>query len=189
MSYPSGSRFILAGVVLLLAVGWIGLIEWGVSAGLIHHGVKIGRVDLSGLSFDEAAGVLAQEGRVIRNQWLRVQVPPAEPACFKVKHLGWVAHPALAAKAAMAVGRSGSPINRVQQRLKAWTGGVQLEWPGSVSITKLAQRLPSAAGNVAGDPEALAQAVERFIEAGTAPAPHDVRVVVRGNPRAARGLC
>ena len=111
------------GMLLFILFALITLVAFNIShAGEIYPGVSIAGVDLSGLSRDEAAALLAvkltypQTGKIVFQDTERVQV--ARPS-----DLGLILDVQTSAQAAFSLGRSGNPISRQIDKLVAWYSG------------------------------------------------------------------
>jgi len=111
------------GMLLFILFAMILMVAFNIShAGEIYPGVSIAGVDLSGLSRDEAAALLAvkltypQTGKIVFQDTERVQV--ARPS-----DLGLILDVQTSAQAAFSLGRSGNPISRQIDKLVAWYSG------------------------------------------------------------------
>lgn len=114
------------GFALFLTFSLALLLGSGLSyAGKIYPGVSVAGIDLSGLTEEEAAVLLAA----------RIAYPQTGKIVFQYQEQIWVARPQelglsmnveANARAAYQVGRSGNPFKRLAQRLVAWHSGENL---------------------------------------------------------------
>lgn len=131
-SYAVIGLVAVAGLLVYLTI-----IDLGVSAGRIHHGVSVQGIDVGGLTETEAASVLRRSGRERRG--IRVYFGRAglRRLSFTPKEIGWWPHAEATAAAAMQVGREGSPLEAVFERVRGWLGGVAIGWIGSPRVGKV----------------------------------------------------
>jgi hypothetical protein len=107
------------------------IVDLGISAGRIHHGVSVQGIDLGGLTEDEAERVLEKRALSLRERTVRFGREGLPLLRFVPKDLRWRPRYRLTAQAAMEVGREDSPFGAVWDRLRGWFGGVPIEWEGS----------------------------------------------------------
>lgn len=123
------------------ALAFIAIVELGVNAGRIHYGVRVGGVSVGGMTQIEAAKALARARRddPLKN---RMKSTPVVFTRGKLKlsvvpgRVGWLARPALTADRAVQVGRQ-DLWTSIDQRTRAWLGGVKIPWTGVPSSTKI----------------------------------------------------
>lgn len=123
-------------VVLALAVGLVGL-ESATAAGRIRHGVKVGDVELSGLTPAAATARLRAAAGSILARPLEVAVGKASTSLSRGE-AGVELDVGATVAAAMAVGRHGLLDG---DRLTAWTRGVQVPWRARVNDARLSRLL------------------------------------------------
>ncbi|MGH2748060.1 MAG: hypothetical protein ACRDKB_09075 [Actinomycetota bacterium] len=141
----------LVGVITLLV-----LVDLGISAGRIHHGVFVDRIDVGGMTEVEAARTLRVAARAYRREPLVLITEgltyPTLPA-----RVGWEPRPAETASRAMRVGRTDLPLGALADRLEAWIGKVVVEWVGGIDPVKLGRVVDDVERRVA----ALGTAIDR----------------------------
>jgi hypothetical protein len=127
-------RASVGGRLLLLpavagALVWAVIVDLGVSAGRIHHGVSVAGVDVGGLTESQAAAALSRRVRLLLSEpvvftaaGLEVEM---EPAC-----VAWRPKADRSAAQAMRVGRDHAPLGAFRDRWRGWFGGVRLRWFG-----------------------------------------------------------
>ena len=125
----------LVGIVLYLVV-----LDLGLNAGRIHHGVHVRYIDLGGLTRDEAADVLEEEGRrlaeapvILTREGMSCNFAPAE--------LGWEPRPSETAVAAYRVGRGVDWLAALGNRIKAWAAGATIDWNDRLDRDAVAELL------------------------------------------------
>ena len=112
----------LAGIVLYLVV-----LDLGLNAGRIHHGVHVRYLDVGGLTKDQAADVLEEESR--RLSEAPVILTREGMSCnFAPTELGWDPRPSDTAVAAYRVGRGVDWLSALGNRIKAWVAGATIDW-------------------------------------------------------------
>jgi hypothetical protein len=115
-----------AGVVGLLA--YLAIVELGVNAGLVHRGVKVGHIDVGGLSQAEAAEKIAEVGEEIRATPIRLAIEGVATIFVYPRDLGWKPRAVHKAEAAMAIGREGGLPAAASDRVSAWFGDHRIAW-------------------------------------------------------------
>jgi hypothetical protein len=124
---------VLGGLVAL--VGFLVVVDLGVNAGRIHYGVSVEKVDVGGLTAPEAVALLTERGAELK-QAFEFSAPGV--SCTVVpQQLGWGPQPSDTMRAALAVGRAHAPFGALVDRIKAWAGGVKVEWAGAVNPHKV----------------------------------------------------
>lgn len=118
---------VAVGVVIGLFV-YLLLLELGVNAGRIHYGVSVGGFDVGGLTMVEAAGELAERGEELRYEPV-IFTHEGFDCRFTPDELGWTPRQTTTAQLALEVGRADAPFGALADRLRAWFGGVDVEWP------------------------------------------------------------
>lgn len=116
-------------VGLIGALGYVLLVDLGVSAGRIHHGVTVAGVDLGGLTASEAVTRLQQRAREIKDAPIVLTGGGMELSLFPTE-LEWRPRPDRSAARAMRVGRDDAPFGALVDRTRAWFGGIDLDWAG-----------------------------------------------------------
>jgi hypothetical protein len=144
MSASRGARFYLFSMALVGVLVYLPIIDLGVSAGRIHHGVSVAGVDVGGLTEEEAVDRLRRRIELLRSEpvvffgpeGLSVQLHPAT--------IGWYPFVARSARAAMRIGRDGAPLGALHDRWRGWFGGVKLRWvsrPNSKTVREFVDRV------------------------------------------------
>jgi hypothetical protein len=135
MSLPLLTRVVVVLGVVVGLLAYAVVVDLGVSAGRIHHGVSLnGEVDLGGLSAAEAFDLLHDlkddligEPIVFSTEGLTLitcaRGCPPNGLGFRFDVPGTV-------KAAMDVGRSGGPLVALGRRAGAWLWGERITWAG-----------------------------------------------------------
>lgn len=134
------SRASRAVIVLVAVVGllvYLAIIDLGVSAGRIHHGVSVQGIDVGGLTETEAVRVLESNGRKRRETRLYFGREGLRRLSFTPKEIGWWPRAELTAASAMEIGREGSPFQAVLDRARGWLGGVAIGWTGTPRAGKV----------------------------------------------------
>ncbi|MBA3629932.1 MAG: hypothetical protein H0W55_09720 [Actinobacteria bacterium] len=134
------SRASRAVIVLVAVVGllvYLAIIDLGVSAGRIHHGVSVQGIDVGGLTETEAVRVLESNGRKRRETRLYFGREGLRRLSFTPKEIGWWPRAEVTAASAMEIGREGSPIQAVLDRARGWLGGVAIGWTGAPRAGKV----------------------------------------------------
>ena len=136
------AKSLLAMAVLLCALMFGIVVDFGVNAGVVHHGVTISGLDVGGLTLDETRSALNDHRRRMRQSEVCFSGHGFED-CFLPQDVGWFPTGVeinQSALEAFEVGRSGGPLVALGERLRAWTRGVDLFWPPSARpamVTKL----------------------------------------------------
>lgn len=135
MSLPASTRALIALGIVAGLLAYAVVVDLGVSAGRIHHGVSLnGEVDLGGLTAAEAFDVLHPLKEELRGEPIVFSVEgltlitcargcPPNGLGFRFDLPGTV-------QAAMDVGRSGGPLVALGQRAGAWLWGERVSWAG-----------------------------------------------------------
>lgn len=166
-------RPVLAAVVTLAVTGIVlGGLELYLG-GRVHWGVTAGGVPLGGLPFAEAAAVIE---RGAADAAARVVLVRAGELSLRssLRDLGWTSDAGATLGAVVAVGRQGSPFERLTERWTALTTGHEVRLASTFSQTRLRARLESIARPLARE----AQNARLILKAG--------RYVVRADRPGAR---
>ncbi|HYZ47102.1 MAG TPA: hypothetical protein VE712_05495 [Actinomycetota bacterium] len=116
-------------VGVVACVLYLVVVDVGISAGRIHHGVSVDGIELGGLTAAEA------EAR-LRSRAVELKEAPVDLVGHGLDRsvlptdLGWRPRPDRTARSAMQLGRAGGPWSALWDRLRAWVGGVSLPWAG-----------------------------------------------------------
>jgi hypothetical protein len=144
-------------VTLVGVLTYLVIVELGISAGRVHHGVSVDGVSVGGLSEVEARARLRE--RALELQAAPVMLTghgldrPMWPAW-----VSWQARPARTVARAMRVGREGAPLGALWDRLRAWFVGVEVKWAAKPS----AQEMKGLVGEIHREGRGLGVRVDRF---------------------------
>lgn len=126
----TSTRLALTALALVGSIGFLLILEFGVSAGRVHHGVTVDGFDVSGLTLNdlqdslfEKAHALEDEPVCFSHDAIRLCIDPAD--------VGWRMSPRETAQQAFDVGRAGFPLGAINERATAWLGGVDVPWEGT----------------------------------------------------------
>jgi hypothetical protein len=122
----------LAGVGALV---YLFVAELGISAGRIHHGVSVSGVDVGGLTEAEAVSRLQRRARLLENEALVVRGGGIERSLLP-RDISWRPRVERSAARALRVGREGGLMSALGDRLRAWLGGIDIEWPAKAGDGK-----------------------------------------------------
>lgn len=130
MAISRGSKIVVA-VGAVLGLSFFALVvELGVNAGVIHHGVSINDIDVGGKTEEEVVDelqrrvdVLSDEAILFTAEFLDFEFYPED--------IGWRPRVVETAAKAMRIGRDDAPFGALADRFRAWFGGVTLYWTGS----------------------------------------------------------
>ena len=112
-----------------MVLGYLIVVDLGISAGRIHHGVTVQEVDLGGLTRTEAVVRLRARTRELKKEPVQLVGHGLDRSLLPTE-VKWRPWPGQTASAAMEVGRSGGPLRALWDRLRAWFGGVEVQWVG-----------------------------------------------------------
>ena len=133
-------KVIFGFVSVLVLIGYLVLIDLGVNAGRVHSGVRVDGIDVGGLTLREAVELLEDAGEDLKGQEI---IPTAEgfDCRFTPEEVGWGPQPFDTVRVAMRVGRDDAPFGALADRVRAYLGGVKIEWAGTPSRSKVASLL------------------------------------------------
>lgn len=142
MQLGRGVRVVIALLVVVGVLSYAVIVELGLSAGRVHGGVSAGKLEVGGLTFSEAAEILAERGeRVQRTPILFATVRFRR--CLIPSEISWRPQPFATAQAAMRVGRRGGPMQALVGRIRAWIWGVKIPWQGQPSNRRITKVIDS----------------------------------------------
>lgn len=123
---PLAKTLIVVAVVASLAV-YVVVLDLGINAGRIHHGVAVGDIDVGGMTQAEAVEFLSGVGSEMRNSSITFSTGDVE---FEVlpADLKWWPYAEVMARRAMELGRKGSVLTAASQRWRAWVSGISVSW-------------------------------------------------------------
>jgi len=145
---------VVGGVVGMIAL--LILVDLGISAGRIHHGVFVDRIDVGGMTEIEARRTLGARARVYRSEPL-VLITEGLTYPILPARVGWEPRPTETARRAMRVGRADFPFGALADRLEAWIGEVVVDWVAARDTVKMARVVDDVERRVV----ALGKAIDR----------------------------
>jgi hypothetical protein len=137
---PATTRSFLALAAFLGGLAFIGIVEFGISAGRVHHGVTVNGFEVGGLTLTEVRDTLVDRAHQVRDV----------PACLKhdvillcvdPAKVGWRPEPRKTASRAYDVGRTGGLLRAISDRADAWASGVDVPWQGGPNSDKVGRLL------------------------------------------------
>jgi hypothetical protein len=131
-----GARYYLGTLALVGVLVYVPIVDLGVSAGRIHHGVSVAGVDVGGLTEPEAAEVLARRVELVGSEEVFFFGPGIRELVDPVA-IGWRPKPASSAQVAMEIGRKDGLLGALRDRWRGWFGGIELRWAGKPSSPKV----------------------------------------------------
>jgi hypothetical protein len=159
----------LAGVLIL--IGYLVLIDLGINAGRVHRGVRVDGIEIGGLTLTEAAALLEDAGEDLEEEEI---IPTAEgfDCRFTPREVGWGPQPFDTARMAMRVGRDDAPFGALADRMRAYLGGIEIEWAGKPKRRKVSRLIDrceqqAAALGVVIDRYALRAEIRRTLRSTT----------------------
>jgi hypothetical protein len=141
-------------IILLGALGtalYLVILDLGVSAGRVHHGVEISGLDLGGLTEREAAAALTARAEEMRATPVVFFRGPGIRLSLSPKDVRWKPLPEDTARAAMRIGRERAPLGALVDRVAGWLRGVRLDWVGHAApgkVSRYVDRVEGVMGNV-----------------------------------------
>ncbi|MDQ3877684.1 MAG: hypothetical protein M3290_04950 [Actinomycetota bacterium] len=130
------TKAILLTGALVLVFAYVVVVDVGVSAGRIHHGVKVDSIDVGGMTYPEAIDALAGRADQLATAPVVLYRGPIQLKLYPYE-VGFRPKPALTALAAMRVGRDHAPFGAIGDRIHAWFGGVKVRWQPGTNTRKL----------------------------------------------------
>jgi hypothetical protein len=123
-------------VIAIVLAGYLLLIDLGLNAGRVHHGVHVDGVDVGGLTLAEAVALLEDAGEELKQEEV---IPTAEgfDCRFTPEEVGWGPHPFDTVRMAMRVGRDDAPFGALADRARAYLDDIEIDWAGKPNKRKL----------------------------------------------------
>jgi hypothetical protein len=138
MGVSRRAKLTLIGFGLLAIFGYLVIVDLGVSAGRIHRGVKVAGIDVGGLTVLEAFNRLDPIGDELARSPLSFVPDEAGPPCtLTPEDLGWFPESDETADLAYEVGRQGFFASALWERVRAWTGAIDVGWADKPSPRKV----------------------------------------------------
>lgn len=119
-----------AGFAVATLVGiaaYLTVVDYGINAGRIHHGVDVRGIDVGGLTREEATDLLEAQGERFAESPI-ILTREGFSCNFIPSELGWDPRPFETAVAAYRVGRGESWWGALGARVKAWVAGATVPW-------------------------------------------------------------
>lgn len=130
MTMSTRTKVVFSLLGLLGLAAYLVVVDLGISAGRVHHGVSVtdnAGLDLGGLTREEATALL--EERELELERAPVFFTREGFECeFLPTEMGWDGRPFETAVAAFRIGRGESPLRALGTRIKAWLNGVRIDW-------------------------------------------------------------
>ncbi|MGH2698279.1 MAG: hypothetical protein ACRDJL_03655 [Actinomycetota bacterium] len=126
----TSAKLALIAVAVVGSIGFFLILEFGISAGRVHHGVTVDGWDVGGLTFNELQGALVERAPALEE----------EPVCFSLDairlcidptEVGWRLSTREITQEAFDVGRTDFPLGAINERAAAWLGGVDVPLRGT----------------------------------------------------------
>ena len=132
---------IVIGLMSLVGIfAFLIVVDMGISAGRIHHGVHVRDIDVGGLTYQEAYEVLREEG--LRLQSAPVILTRENTDCrFSPTELGWDPRADKTATSAYRVGRGTSWVAALGTRARAWVSRATIDWTDEVDQQEMTEFL------------------------------------------------
>lgn len=157
------AKVVAALLALVGVIGFALIIEFGLSAGLVHNGVTVSGYDVGGLTFDETVESLNHRRSQLRSEEVCFFHPDFED-CVLPDNLGWFPRGndvRSTAQSALDVGRDGGPFAAIGERVEAWTQGVTVGWASGPKYRLVTRVLNRWSEELAADGYALDKAQMR----------------------------
>ncbi|MGH3119273.1 MAG: hypothetical protein ACRDQ2_19595 [Gaiellales bacterium] len=140
MTLSLRAKITLAVLIVVGIAVFLLIVDLGVNAGRIHHGVHVTDMDLGGLTREEAVERLFDRG--LELQEAPVIVTRENVSChFVPTELGWEAKPFETAVAAYRIGRGELPLKALGVRIRAWFSGVTIDWADEFNAAAVSRLL------------------------------------------------
>jgi len=124
----------IAGATALCLVLFVIVVDLGINAGVVHHGITVSGLDVGGLTLEETQSALQDHRARMRRAEVCFSGPDFED-CLLPEDFGWFPSEErikTVALEAFDVGRTGGPLTALRARLRAWSGDVKLSLPHAV---------------------------------------------------------
>lgn len=118
----------MALAILIGITAYLVIVDYGINAGRIHHGVDVQGVEVGGLTQQEAYSILTERGFDLEDEVVLLTIEGTDCHFVPQDDLGWDSRPFETAVAAYRVGRGESWIAALGARAKAWFAGVTVPW-------------------------------------------------------------
>jgi hypothetical protein len=127
-------------VIVIVMAGYLVLIDLGLNAGRVHHGVRVDGVDVGGLTLAQAVALLEETGEELKQEEI---IPTAEgfDCRFTPEEVGWGPQPFDTVRMAMRVGRDDAPFGALADRARAYFDSIEIDWAGKPNKRKMRRLL------------------------------------------------
>lgn len=132
-------RVVLIGAGFVALAIYLVIVDFGINAGRVHHGVRVGDVDVGGLIESDVVDLLAEVGAEMRDAPI-VFSGQGLDFTFTPREFGWLPLERPAAARARSIGRSGGVMRALADRVRAWNG-ITLRWPDKLNRKRIGTRL------------------------------------------------
>jgi len=136
MAAPVLPPKLVALVTVLATAAYLLVLDLGVSAGRVHHGVSVQGTDLGGLTEPEAVERLQQRARELKQEPIAIAGRGLELMVLPTD-VRWRPRAEDTARRAADLGRAGGPLGALWDRLRAWFGAVEVDWAGKPHAAKM----------------------------------------------------
>ena len=136
MNLSSRAKVFIALSLVVGALVWVVLLDFGVNAGRVHYGVHVDDLDLGGLTLEQAQDMLQKRGEEMRFRPVELSAEGVN-CSFIPDDLGWGPKPKSTAERARDVGFDGGITAALTDRLQAWLSGVEVPWAGEPKYWKV----------------------------------------------------
>jgi hypothetical protein len=123
---------------LLAAAVFLVVVDFGINAGRIHHGVTVRGIEVGGMTVQEATALLTSENEELEDSPV-VLTREGFSCNFIPSELGWDGRPEATAIAAYRVGRGKSWFGALGARVKAWWSGATIDWNDAIDRQAVSQ--------------------------------------------------
>ncbi len=161
MQLSRTSRIVLTASMLIGIGAYLAIVDLGVFAGRIHHGVRVSDIDVGGLTEEEALTKLQDRIEELEGSPVRMVAEDIECVFFP-EEVGWRPRPFETVATAMDVGRAGGLFAAAADRVDSWLGGVRVAWADSADFTMMQNTLDECSQEAALAGEEIARVKLRY---------------------------
>jgi hypothetical protein len=124
----ASAKIVMALATLLGIFAFLVVADMGVNAGLIHYGVRVGHIDVGGMSPTEAERVIGEVGEEMQFAPIVFSAEGLGPYTWTPDELGWEPRKLDLTQRAMNVGRRSDVFLSFGDRVKCWFKGIKIRW-------------------------------------------------------------
>lgn len=139
-SVPLATKLVLTAAALLGGLSVLLIIEFGLSAGQVHHGVAVSGFEVGGMTLNEVESSLRKRALTLREEPVCL-VGDDLSLCVTPAELRWRVEPNVTARRAYQIGRTDFPLGALGERATAWVDGVNVKWEGGPNPAKVGKLL------------------------------------------------